>query len=344
MRTTTPLQKEAPKTAVTPAGKATTNPLQRKDSNEKEPVLQTKSPPLQVVQKVSHDKVLEIAKEQNITTLGNTKEEIVQAIKEIFKITDKEIDESTEKEMQMLLETADEQIQDKKNKEINEEIEVKKKLETNSFRVTAGLKDYELAFGKEFSKNLTELKEEDRWLDGGAGLGMAVNDHYENKGKGKTTAVGYKIPAAKTNEEQQVVEKLAKNDKFKYLSGAYFSEMEEKEELEKGKTNIISDFNGVLSYTQTLSEDLNKYLRILKVGGRLYTNFRAKIYEGETLISELDWIKKDTRDDLDVIFIPSSYSIVIEKKKEGAAVKTLSFVKQDNIKENNMPQREYKIA
>ena len=81
------------------------------------------------------------------------------------------------------------------------------------------------------------------------------------------------------------------------------------------------------------------------MGGRLCTNFRAKIYENETVISEMDWLKKDTRDELDVIFIPNgfSYSYIIVKKKEGATVKTLSFVKQENTN-GQLPQREYKIS
>lgn len=210
----------------------------------------------------------------------------------------------------------------------------REKLENNEFRIEAGLQQYCDAFGDGFKEQIQSMGEEEYWLDGGAGVGQAISDYYDGNGKAKTIAVGYKKP------EHDTIRKLENESRFKYLSGKYFQEFADKEDLlrgsnQEGKMSVITDFNGVLSYTETLSEDLQKYLNNLKVGGKIYTTFYAKIDDEYDV---LEWLKKCTG----ITVERKAGSIVITKVQNEAKVVSLELLQHQEAKSSNIPDRIYK--
>lgn len=129
-------------------------------------------------------------------------------------------------------------------------------------------------------------------MDGGGGVGQAISDYYGEGGKAQTTVVGFEKPDQLPDNDH-----ISDNPKFNYVSGKYFSGTTD-EDLEigsKGQMSVITDYNGILSYTDTLSEDIQKYLDKLKTGGKLYAYFQPPdILEGSTHITPLVWLQKGT--------------------------------------------------
>src|SRR5690606_11588635 len=116
------------------------------------------------------------------------------------------------------------------------------KLERNDFRVTATLNHYVKTFGESFLDDITRLGEQERWLDGGAGIGGAISDYYKHGGRGRTTAIGYEKP----NDESGTLESLEQNEKFEYISGKFFSELDDSNDLHTDleQFSVITDYNG----------------------------------------------------------------------------------------------------
>jgi len=211
--------------------------------------------------------------------------------------------------------------------------EYREKLEDNDFRVTAGLNMYESAFGSGFVTDIMGLAEDERWMDGGAGVGQAIQDYYDRGGKGRTTAVGFAKP------ESEVVENLESRGNFEYLSGKFFSEFDDSSELKTDvtKISVITDYNGILSYTRTLSQDLQKYLNNLKVGGKIYTFFYATINDGA--ITEIEWLNQIKGAEANRVM----GSFVIEKTQEIAVVPELILEEHKKVESTNIPSRKFRL-
>lgn len=212
--------------------------------------------------------------------------------------------------------------------------EYREKLLENDFRITAGLGDYRSAFGSGFSQKIAELGKEERWLDGGAGVGQAIADYYEEGGLAKTTAIGFEKPEHETTEDLE-----KRKGQFNYLSGKFFSEFDEERELETRETklSVITDYNGILSYTRTLSQDLQKYLNNLKVGGTLYTFFYATINNGA--VTEFEWLNRI--EGVTVTQTKGGFQIV--KDEAVVEVPELTLVKHEHTKTANIPNRSFTL-
>jgi len=141
-------------------------------------------------------------------------------------------------------------------------------LETNDFRVSSGLAAYRKAFGAPFAKALGQMGDRSRWLDGGAGEAKAMIEYLEGGGKGQCTAVGFEIPSTARTAVADATSEF--EGRFFYASGKLFGKMD-KRDLHggEGDFDLITDLNGVLYYTESLAEDLEKYLLLLKPNGVL---------------------------------------------------------------------------
>lgn len=217
----------------------------------------------------------------------------------------------------------------------------RRKLERNDFRVTATLNHYVKTFGESFLDDIMRLGEQERWLDGGAGIGGAISDYYKNGGRGRTTAIGYEKP----NDESGTLESLEKNEKFEYISGKFFSELDDSNDLHTDleQFSVITDYNGILSYTKTLSQDLQKYLNNLKVNGKLYTSFYANIDdaspkdEGQNVF---DWLSSTEG----VTVERQGLTYTITKNKKRTIVQPLRCVEYRFIETSNVPERHYRTS
>jgi SAM-dependent methyltransferase len=147
-----------------------------------------------------------------------------------------------------------------------------------SYTTDRGLSKYAELLPSGFCAELARLGSSDRWLDIGAGEGHAILDYYATEEATAPTekcvrsgptarAVAISIEDRRTNNWKQRVASLA-DDRIRYLSGKRLRDYSP-EEL--GTFQIITDVYGGFTYTDDLSQFVDKMLRLLDVGGRFYT-------------------------------------------------------------------------
>ena len=140
------------------------------------------------------------------------------------------------------------------------------------------LSDYVELLPSGFCAALGRLGSSDRWLDVGAGDGQAILDYYAPEGNpapaekcngfgGKARAVAMSIEDRRTDKWQQQAASLG-DDRIRYLSGKRLRHYS-REEL--GTFQIITDVYGGFSYTEDLSQFLEKLLSLLEIDGVFYT-------------------------------------------------------------------------
>jgi hypothetical protein len=159
-------------------------------------------------------------------------------------------------------------------------------LEDHSFTTNRGLMDYSDAFGSPFVDRLNDPKTDLAWLDAGAGQAMAMREYLQSKAGMKCrvdlTAVTLKLAGE------------AKSD-----SGIRFLLQQRFEEIplaEFGRVNLITDYTGVLNYTECLDVVLAKYVQLIGPSGIAFvrmpffiTFIRAK--DGQ-ILSLVDWLSR----------------------------------------------------
>jgi SAM-dependent methyltransferase len=181
-----------------------------------------------------------------------------------------------------------------------------------------GLSDYVELLPTGFCDALGRLGSSDRWLDIGAGAGQAILDYYTPKddaargekcaGPGdKARAVAMSIEDRRTDKWRQQAASLG-DDRIRYLAGKRLREYSPEE---IGKFQIITDVFGGFSYTESLSQFVEKVLSLLEIGGSVYTLVpgvhleHAKDKLGILYLTELEdtagrpmkvcsWLKKTT--------------------------------------------------
>jgi SAM-dependent methyltransferase len=140
------------------------------------------------------------------------------------------------------------------------------------------LSDYAQMLPSAFCNGLAKLGNSDRWLDIGAGEGQAILDYYEIKddalpgakcvgSEAKAAAVAMSIEDRRTAKWREQAASLG-DDRIRYLSGKRLREYS-REEL--GKFQIITDVFGGFTYTESLSQFVEKVLSSLEIGGAFYT-------------------------------------------------------------------------
>ncbi len=140
------------------------------------------------------------------------------------------------------------------------------------------LSDYQELLTSDFCDALSRLGSSDRWLDIGAGTGQAILDYYALEDDAvpaercvrsfsRARAVALSIEDRRTDHWQQQAA-IFGADRLRYLSGKRLRQYSG-EEL--GKFQIITDVYGGFSYTEDLSQFLEKVLNLLEIGGAFYT-------------------------------------------------------------------------
>jgi SAM-dependent methyltransferase len=141
-----------------------------------------------------------------------------------------------------------------------------------------GLSDYAELLPSGFCDALVRLGSSDRWLDIGAGAGQAILDYYAPEGDAPSAekcvrpgaearAVAVSIEDRRTDKWREQAASLG-NDRIRYLSGKRLRDYSP-EEL--GKFQIITDVFGGFSYSEHLSQFVDKVLSLLEIGGVFYT-------------------------------------------------------------------------
>jgi SAM-dependent methyltransferase len=147
-----------------------------------------------------------------------------------------------------------------------------------SYTTDRGLSKYAGLLPSGFCDALGGLGSLDRWLDIGAGEGQAILDYYTPEGAAppaekcrgsgpRARAVAISIEDRRTGNWKQQAARLG-DDRIRYLSGKRLRQYSP-EEL--GKFQVITDVYGGFTYTEDLSQFVDKVLRLLEVGGGFYT-------------------------------------------------------------------------
>jgi SAM-dependent methyltransferase len=140
------------------------------------------------------------------------------------------------------------------------------------------LSDYADILPSGFCGALGRLGSSDRWLDIGAGEGQAILDYYAleedaaptqkcARSLSKARAVAMSIEDRRTDKWRQQAA-IFGGARIRYISGKRLREYSP-EEL--GKFQIITDVYGGFSYTEDLSQFLEKVMSVLETGGVFYT-------------------------------------------------------------------------
>jgi hypothetical protein len=137
---------------------------------------------------------------------------------------------------------------------------------------------YMHALSPAFRSELAGLGPRDRWLDIGAGMGIAVLDYHNGRysamlhegrepGAGRADAVAMSIEDRRTPHWHETAARLEPK-KIEYLSGKPLREYRV-EEL--GRFQLITDVIGGFSYTENLSLFMERVLSLLAVNGSFHT-------------------------------------------------------------------------
>ena len=147
-------------------------------------------------------------------------------------------------------------------------------LRLEGYVIDRSLSSYGDALAHGFERALAALGPQDRWLDIGAGQGLAILDYYApvndsapaGKSSSKAHAVAMSIEDRRTPRWKQTASLLG-TDQLQYL---YSKRLREYSTAEIGKFQIISDVIGGFSYTEDLSLFMEKVLGMLTVNGNFY--------------------------------------------------------------------------
>lgn len=169
--------------------------------------------------------------------------------------------------------------------------------------IDRALLSYTHTLSSEFDRSLANLGPKDRWLDIGAGQGLAILDYYgsrydamhlpgiEHRGK-KAQAIALSIEDRRTAHWDQAAASLEPKQ-IQYLFGRRLREYSS-EEL--GKFQLITDVLGGFSYSRYLSILMEKALGLLELDGNLYTLLQdiqsedgtnRPYYEGSPFLTEI---------------------------------------------------------
>jgi len=148
----------------------------------------------------------------------------------------------------------------------------------SGYVIGRGLSDYAELLPSGFCDALAKLGSSDRWLDIGAGSGQAILHYYAPELAGaparkcsgsakKARALAMSIEDRRTDKWREQAASLG-DDRIRYLSGKRLRQYS-LEEL--GKFQLITDVFGGFSYTEDLSQFVDKVLSLLDVGGAFYS-------------------------------------------------------------------------
>lgn len=186
-------------------------------------------------------------------------------------------------------------------------------LRLEGYVIDRSLSAYVRALPGGFAQSLANLAPEERWLDVGAGQGLAVLDYYapeydprqagrrERQIK-KGSSVAMSIEDRRTPRWQQTVDTVAP----KQLQYVFGKSLREYSIEELGRFQLITDVIGGFSYTENMTIFMEKVLSLLTVNGMFYTvaqdvrneaGSNKPHYAGEPFLSQ---IKNATGEDIGI--------------------------------------------
>lgn len=247
-------------------------------------------------------------------------------------------------EAELLAEAQQDQPQEERAEDV-----IEGRLTGNAFRVTSDLGTYAQSFGDDFRATLDALGSDRKWLDSGAGLAKAMQDYWGAKGDeaARMVAFSYAKPSAEGGVAQADLAGLARleeSGRFSYKAEEkYFADMPA-DSLGTGY-DLITDHNGVLMYTATLSEDLRGYLDMLAPGGIMYFSLEPvdTVVDGDSRGGTLKaWL--ESIEGVTITASSRSGWKAVKQGPEPVAVPPLRRTAYDLVDHSNAPHREFERA
>lgn len=143
--------------------------------------------------------------------------------------------------------------------------------------VDRGLAEYTNVFGEAFDRTLAALGPEDRWLDIGAGMGLAIMDYLgpiytpkfatRPRDRKKARAVAMSIEDRRTPYWHL----MAAHQEARQMQYVHSKRLREYTQEDLGRFQLITDVIGGFSYSENLSLFMEKTLGFLAVGGTFHT-------------------------------------------------------------------------
>lgn len=178
------------------------------------------------------------------------------------------------------------------NEEVSKQEEIyhsKKEKVPQGYIIDRSLLAYKLSLSSGFDRSLASLGPTDRWLDVGAGQGEAILDYYtqsydlmsvdeRDRHSKKARAVAISIEDRRTPRWHKTAAALEANQ-VRYLHGRYLRQYSL---AELGRFQVITDVLGGFSYTEHLSQFMEKVLSSLELGGSFYTILQDVGFENGT--------------------------------------------------------------
>ncbi|MDP2239386.1 MAG: hypothetical protein Q8K18_04380 [Burkholderiales bacterium] len=239
------------------------------------------------------------------------------------------------------------------------------------YTIDRSLKDYIRGLPSGFDDSLANLGPKDRWLDIGAGKGQAILDYYTPdydlmypegralRGK-KAQTVAMSIEDRRTPLWRQTAASLEP----KQIQYIFNKRLREYSLDELGQFQVITDVIGGFSYTDTLSQFMERVLGILKINGSFYTVLQdvhteegtnKPFYAGSPFLTEIaktdgakmkvcEWLKSiscvevtcESRTD----WKPPLEAFHVRKVCDGVAVPALDMV---HYEAGTPPERRFKL-
>lgn len=158
---------------------------------------------------------------------------------------------------------------------------LKNVLEAHAFSHSRGLNDYIDLFGFPYVNSLKALKPKDHWLDAGAGDGKAIREFLLASSKNDifTTAVTLQMSSPINHPAHKTI--------VNYL--------EEIQQETMRSSDIITDVEGGLQYTDQLDQLLKRYILWLKPQGKLFLFLQPEttfIEKNGEVLSFSDWFSE----------------------------------------------------
>jgi hypothetical protein len=125
-------------------------------------------------------------------------------------------------------------------------------------------------------------------LDSGAGLFLPIEEYYASGGKAKTIGVAIETPP---DHWRIVALQKKQGQRFKAILGR---PVEDLDLDQSSQVDLITDLFGAFSYSPQIDIVLSKYLKLLKVGGRidvLYKTSHNPIVLGGVDVGVLAWLR-----------------------------------------------------
>jgi hypothetical protein len=174
---------------------------------------------------------------------------------------------------------------DQNSPQFNEEVSKQERIYQSQgeqvpegYVIDRALLSYTHTLSSEFDRSLANLGPKDRWLDIGAGQGLAILDYYtprydamhlqglEQRGK-KAQAVAMSIEDRRTIHWHQTAASL----EAKQIQYLFDRRLREYSLEELGQFQLITDVLGGFSYTRYPSLFMEKALGFLELNGNFYT-------------------------------------------------------------------------